>query len=85
MRGDFSQTLNAAGRLINIKDPQREGACNAVTGGPGCFPGNIIPANRINPNGRALLNMLPRANNFDRGFTQGNSTTRRRRTPTTRR
>ena len=72
-------------RLINIKDPLREGACNAVSGGPGCFPGNIIPANRINTNGRALLNMLPRANNFDRTFTQGNSTTRRRRTPTTRR
>jgi hypothetical protein len=42
-----------------------------VSGGPGCFPGNIIPANRINTSGRALLNMLPRANNFDRTFTQG--------------
>jgi hypothetical protein len=71
MQGDFSQTLDSQGRLINIRDPLREGACNAVTGGPGCFPGNIIPANRINSNGRALLNMLPRANNFDRTFTQG--------------
>jgi hypothetical protein len=71
MRGDFSQTLDSQGRLINIRDPQREGACNAVTGGPGCFPGNLIPANRIDSNGRALLNMLPRANNFDRSFTQG--------------
>jgi Carboxypeptidase regulatory-like domain/TonB-dependent Receptor Plug Domain len=71
MQGDFSQTLDSQGRLINIKDPQREGACNAVSGGPGCFPGNIIPTNRINSNGRALLNMLPRANNFDRTFTQG--------------
>jgi Carboxypeptidase regulatory-like domain/TonB-dependent Receptor Plug Domain len=71
MSGDFSQTLDSQGRLINIKDPLREGACNAVTGGPGCFPGNIIPAARINSNGRALLNMLPRANNFDRTFTQG--------------
>ena len=71
MQGDFSQTLDSQGRLINIKDPLREGACNAVSGGPGCFPGNIIPANRINSNGRALLNMLPRANNFDRTFTQG--------------
>ena len=44
MQGDFSQTLDSQGRLINIKDPLREGACNAVTGGPGCFPGNIIPA-----------------------------------------
>jgi hypothetical protein len=71
MGGDFSQTLDVQGRLINIKDPLREGACNAVTGGPGCFPGNIIPADRINGSGRALLNMLPRANNFDRTFTQG--------------
>ena len=45
LRGDFSQTLNPAGQLINIKDPLREGAC-AATGapGPGRFPGNIIPA-----------------------------------------
>jgi hypothetical protein len=71
MAGDFSQTLDSQGRLINIRDPQREGACNAVTGGPACFPGNIIPANRINSSGRALLNMLPRGNNFDRTFTQG--------------
>jgi hypothetical protein len=71
MQGDFSQTLDAQGRLINIKDPLRSGACNAVSGGPGCFPGNIIPADRINSNGRALLNMLPRANNFNRNFTQG--------------
>ena len=71
MSGDFSQTLDSQGRLINIKDPLRDGACNAVSGGPGCFPGNLIPANRINSSGRALLNMLPRANNFDRTFTQG--------------
>jgi Carboxypeptidase regulatory-like domain len=71
LRGDFSQTLDSQGRLINIKDPLREGACNAVTGGPGCFPGNIIPSSRFDSNGLALLNMLPRANNFDRAFTQG--------------
>ena len=70
-RGTSLRRSIVQGRLINIKDPLREGACNAVTGGPGCFPGNIIPANRINSNGRALLNMLPRANNFDRTFTQG--------------
>ena len=70
-RGDFSQTLDSQGRLIHIRDPQRAGACNAVTGGPGCFPGNVIPADRINPNGLALLNMLPIPTNFDRSFTQG--------------
>ena len=71
MQGDFSQTLDSQGRRINIRDPLATGACDAVAGGPACFPGNIIPANRINPNGKALLNMLPRANNFDRTFTQG--------------
>ena len=71
LSGDFSQTLDSQGRLINIKDPLRQGACNAVTGGPGCFPGNIIPAERINSNGLALLRMLPVGNNFDRAFTQG--------------
>ena len=69
--GDFSQTLDSQGRLIHIKDPLREGACNAVTGGPGCFPGNIIPPGRINASGLALLNMLPLPTNFDRSFTQG--------------
>jgi hypothetical protein len=71
MQGDFSQTLDSQGRLIFIRDPLASGACNAVTGGPACFAGNIIPASRLNSNGQALLNMLPRANNFDRNFTQG--------------
>ena len=61
-RGDFSQTLDSAGRLIVIRDPQ--------TGQP--FPGNVIPADRINRNGQALLNLLPGATVFDRGVTLGN-------------
>ncbi len=61
-RGDFSQTLDSAGRLIVIRDP--------LTGQP--FPGNIIPADRINRNGQALLNLLPGATVFDRGVTLGN-------------
>jgi carboxypeptidase family protein len=71
MRGDFSQTLDAQGRVIFIRDPLRSGTCSATAGGDACFPGNIIPADRINSSGRALLNMLPRATNFDRTFTQG--------------
>ena len=30
-----------------------------TTGGPGCFAGNIIPANRIDPVGQAILNLMP--------------------------
>jgi hypothetical protein len=50
--GDFSQSLDANGRLIVVRDPQ--------TGQP--FPGNIIPANRIDPNGQKLLGIFPLPN-----------------------
>jgi hypothetical protein len=51
-RGDFSQTRDVNGNLIAIRDP--------LTGV--AFPGNIIPANRISTNGRALLNRFPLPN-----------------------
>jgi hypothetical protein len=51
--GDFSELLDPAvsglGQPVIIYDPD--------TGIP--FPGNIIPANRINPVGRAYLNAFP--------------------------
>jgi hypothetical protein len=50
--GDFSQSLDTNGRLIVARDPQ--------TGQP--FPGNIIPANRIDPNGQKLLSIFPLPN-----------------------
>ena len=55
-RGDFSQSRDNNGNLIVIRDPS--------TGQP--FPGNIIPANRIDANGQALLNLLPLPNVTDR-------------------
>ena len=61
-QGDFSQTFDANGRLINIKDPASTAACNVTTGGAGCFPGNVIPASRLDPNALALLNMMPLPN-----------------------
>jgi hypothetical protein len=71
--GDFSQTFDAQGRLINIRDPRKVGlACNAVTGGPGCFDGNIIPASMINPNHmQAMLKLMPLPE-YDPRTTQGN-------------
>jgi hypothetical protein len=51
--GDFSELLNAANPYFNrvrtINDP--------LTGRP--FTNNVIPANRISANGRALLNLYP--------------------------
>ena len=61
-QGNFSQTLDLNGQVIPIKDPH--------TGSP--FPGNVIPANRLNKNGQALLNVFPQPNAPDRNVTKGN-------------
>jgi hypothetical protein len=47
--GDFSQTVTTTGRLIQILDPTTGKA----------FPDNRIPANRISPEGFAVLNLFP--------------------------
>ena len=60
--GDFSQSLDISNRLIAIRDP----AANAP------FPGNRIPANRLNPNGQALLKFFYAPNFFDRSISNGN-------------
>ncbi|MET0214849.1 MAG: TonB-dependent receptor [Vicinamibacterales bacterium] len=57
-RGDFSQTRTPAGALISIRDP--------LTNAP--FPGNVIPANRLDPRGSAFVNMLPLPNASGSGF-----------------
>ena len=66
-RGDFSQSFDTNGRLIVIRDPS--------TGQP--FPGNIIPTNRIDANGQALLNLFPLPN-ADRPPPPASTTTRSR-------
>jgi hypothetical protein len=59
--GDFSQSREANGNLIVIRDPQ--------TGQP--FPGNKIPLDRISQNGLAILNVFPNPNALDRNVTRG--------------
>ena len=59
--GDFSQTLDAASKLIVIRDP--------LTLQP--FPNNVIPANRINASGRSIIDLLPQPNRLDRSVTAG--------------
>jgi hypothetical protein len=54
-RGDFSNFRDAQGRMIPIYDPLTTNA----QGNRQPFPGNIIPANRINPTGQAFANALP--------------------------
>ena len=69
LAGDFSQTRNAAGAVIQIYDPL---STTAAAGGGftrTAFPGNIIPANRINPASAAISKFFPAPN------TAGNSIT----------
>jgi Carboxypeptidase regulatory-like domain len=68
-RGDFSQTRNAAGQLIFIKDPNLSGTCSPTAGGPACFTNNVIPSIRLDPNTQRLLNMLPTPNRLDHNAT----------------
>ncbi len=51
--GDFSQTFDTNGKVIKINDPLN---------GKTQFPNNIIPANRINPVGQAILKFFPLPN-----------------------
>ena len=60
LRGDFSG-LTRNGVPFFIKDPLASGACSSTAGGPGCFPGNQIPASRLNPVGAKLASYLPPA------------------------
>lgn len=60
--GNFSQTLNTNGTVIPITDPD--------TGQP--FPGNIIPASQIDPNGQKILSFFPLPDATDRAVTLGN-------------
>lgn len=61
-QGDFSQTLDVSGKVIPLTD-----TLSGVQ-----FPGNVIPKNRQNPNGLALMNILPQPNFFNRTISGGN-------------
>jgi hypothetical protein len=60
-QGDFSQSVNTTGQPIFIKDPLLGLPCTA-TDKRGCFPGNIIPSSRIDPNSAKLLSIFPLPN-----------------------
>ena len=62
--GDFSKSLNRAGGLRAIYDPTTtvlNVATNTATRDP--FPGNIIPASRIDPTAKRIMQDLWGANN----------------------
>ena len=60
--GDFSQSVNAAGQQIVIYDPlttRVDPATGRQVRDP--FPGNVIPANRLNPVGQSIAKYYPTA------------------------
>src|SRR5918996_4847742 len=62
--GDFSGLVDASGNLIRIYDPATGRDVNGVwTRDP--FPGNIIPADRINATARKIAAYFPDPNNVD--------------------
>lgn len=62
LAGDFSQTRNAAGAAIQIFDPLSTAAAPGGGFTRTAFPGNVIPANRINPVAAAISKYFPAAN-----------------------
>src|SRR5260370_509066 len=62
LRGDFSALLGS-NQFFNsakyIKDPNKSGACSAADQ-TACLTNNIIPKDRLSPQGIALLNAYPR-------------------------
>jgi hypothetical protein len=62
-QGDFSQSYDATGKLIPIKDPLASGSCTATVA-TACFPGNKIPASRIVSSAQQLMNYYPLPNNI---------------------
>ena len=81
--GDFSELLDPNNPFVTrkdssgtkipvlIKDPQSANPCT-VADQSGCFRGNIIPSNRLSPNGVGILNAWPIPNLTTLLFGNGN-------------
>jgi outer membrane receptor protein involved in Fe transport len=60
-QGDFSQSRDAQGNPILLKDPLVRGNCTA-TNRTACFSGNVIPTERFHSISKQLLNYYPLPN-----------------------
>jgi hypothetical protein len=68
LSGDFSKLVDSQGRPIIIYDPNTGRADAAGNFIRDAFPGNIIPANRLNPTAQKILGFFPKANTVTPGF-----------------
>jgi hypothetical protein len=75
--GDFSNTRNANGSLITIYDPQTNTCTSSANCGTGIirspFPGNVIPANRLDPAAKILATYWGQPNSTGLPFTNLNN------------
>ncbi|MBM3785758.1 MAG: hypothetical protein FJW30_15455 [Acidobacteria bacterium] len=73
--GDFSQTLTAANQRILVYDPQTTRDNPAVPGRlvRDAFPGNVVPAARIDPVVRRMMTFFPQPNATGVPLTQANN------------
>jgi hypothetical protein len=62
--GDFSQSRTNLGRPVLLWDRLAGSPCNAANT-RACFPGNVIPASRVNPIGRMLIDLYPLPNTLE--------------------
>jgi hypothetical protein len=60
-QGNFSQTRDATGKLILLKDPLATGSCTA-TNASACFLNNTIPGSRFSTISQQLLSLYPSPN-----------------------
>ncbi|HWR37435.1 MAG TPA: TonB-dependent receptor [Clostridia bacterium] len=60
-KGDFSKTYDFKGNKVYVRDPLLSGTCSA-SNQAACFPGNIIPTDRINLNTQKVMNVFPLPN-----------------------
>jgi len=79
--GNFAASVDGNGNAILIVDPLSTGNCSGTT--HACFPGNVIPANRLSPLGQSLLKIIPLpngvsgGNHYNYGFQQSGNDDRR--------
>lgn len=69
-QGDFSQS-RINNQPVLVRDPQSGLPCTAANRS-GCFPGQRIPADRLDASGAAILNLFPPPNFFDTATSGGN-------------
>jgi hypothetical protein len=71
-RGDFSQTFAAGGQRITIYDPLNPETLANGQRQRTAFPGNVIPAGRIDPVSRKLADLFPDPNQPGNALGQNN-------------